>query len=175
MGHWIRDAVVLRWSEMTAKLSEGGVQPGAVINLLLRDADPLRQDHAIRDFYMARREELRCAWTDKRLGDGLDVDHAIPFAFWQASPAWNLLPASPSVNNAKRDKLPAVAIVKKREEAIVGCWRLVSRQFPQRFLRDATGLLGAAPGRDWERPLMAGFVEAIEYTASMRGADRWEP
>ena len=36
MGHWIRDAVVLRWSRMTARLSEGGVQPGAVINRSFR-------------------------------------------------------------------------------------------------------------------------------------------
>ena len=175
MRHWIRDAVVLRWSEMTARLSEGGVQPGAVINLLLQDAEPFRQDPTIREFYMAHRDQLRCAWTDKRLGAGLDVDHAIPFAFWQASPAWNLLPASPSVNNAKRDKLPTGTLVRRREEAIVGCWRLVSREFPQRFVRDAVGLLGADPGADWERPLLAGLVEAIEYTATMRGAERWEP
>jgi hypothetical protein len=35
-----------------------------------------------------------------------------------------------------------VTLVRKREEAIVGGWRLVSREFPQRFLRDAVGLLG---------------------------------
>ena len=79
------------------------------------------------------------------------------------------------MNNAKRDKLPTVTLVRRREEAIVGCWRLVSREFPQRFVRDAVGLLGGDPGADWERPLLAGLVEAIEYTATMRGAERWEP
>ena len=61
MGHWIRDAVVLRWSEMTARLSEGGVQPGAVINLLLQDAEPFRQDPTIRE--PAR---MRMGWRDPR-------------------------------------------------------------------------------------------------------------
>jgi len=28
---------------------------------------------------------------------------------------------------------------------------------------------------DWEKPLLSGFVEAVEYTASVRGAERWEP
>ena len=55
---------------MTARLSEGGVQLGAVINLLLQDAEPFRQDPTIREFYMAHRDQLRCAWTDKRLGAG---------------------------------------------------------------------------------------------------------
>jgi hypothetical protein len=26
----------------------------------------------------------------------------------------------------------------------------------------------------WEKPLLSSFVEAIEYTAAMRGAPRWE-
>ena len=43
----------------------------------------------------------------------------------------------------------------KREEAIVGCWRLVSREFPQRFIRDAVGFLGVnrariGNGRSWQ-------------------------
>ena len=36
-----------------------------------------------------------------------------------------------------------------------------------------TGAIELAPG--WEKPLLSSFVEAIEYTAAMRGAVRWEP
>jgi hypothetical protein len=35
------------------------------------------------------------------------------------------------------------------------------------------GAIELAPG--WEKPLLSSFVEAIEYTAAMRGAARWEP
>ena len=146
-----------------------------MINLLLQDAEPFRRTRPSGSSTWFTETSFAARGTGKRLGAGLDVDHAIPFAFWQASPAWNLLPASPSVNNAKRDKLPTVTLVRKREEAIVGCWRLLSREFPQRFIRDAVGLLGADPGVDWERPLLTGLVEAIEYAATMRGAERWEP
>jgi hypothetical protein len=39
--------------------------------------------------------------------------------------------------------------------------------------QQATGGIELVP--DWERPLLSGFVEAIEYTAAVRGAERWEP
>jgi hypothetical protein len=39
------------------------------------------------------------------------------------------------------------------------------------------GFLGLKYGAHvgWEKPLLSGFVEAVEYTASVRGAERWEP
>jgi SAM-dependent methyltransferase len=175
MGHWIRDAVILRWAEMTARLSEGKLLPGAVIDRLLAGAEPFRQDPVVRSFYDGHRADLACVWTGRSLGTDFEVDHAIPFAFWQASPAWNLFPAARSVNNAKRDKLPATELVHRREEAIVGYWRMLAAEFPARFAREAGALLGSYPGKNWEKPLMSGFTEAVEYTAAVRGAERWQP
>ncbi len=175
MGHWIRDAVILRWAEMTSRLSRGEIPPGSVIDRLLQSAEPFRADPIVRSLYERRVPALECVWTARPLRSDFDVDHAIPFAFWQASPAWNLFPASRSVNNAKRDRLPSADLVRRREEAIVGCWRMLAAGLPERFARDTAALLGVNPGRNWEKPLLSGFVEAIEYTASVRGAERWEP
>jgi hypothetical protein len=177
MGHWIRDAVILRWAEMTARLSQGAVGAGAVVDKLLESAEPLRADPVIRAFYEEQQGGLACVWTGKGLSAGFEVDHAIPFAFWQASPSWNLFPASRNVNNAKRDKLPTSALIRRREEPIVGYWRMLADRFPARFGREVRALLGAevAPAGNWEKPLLSGFVEAVEYTASVRGAERWEP
>jgi hypothetical protein len=174
MGHWIRDAVILRWAEMTSRLSGDEVQPGRVLDFLLQTNDPLRADQNVREIYAAH-QGLECVWTGKRLGPGFDVDHAIPFALWQDSSLWNLFPASKTVNQAKRDRLPTRDIVRKREEAIVDCWKLLSERFPFRFQRESAILIGKRPEEDWERPLMNSFVEAIEYTATVRGASRWEP
>jgi hypothetical protein len=108
-------------------------------------------------------------------------DHAIPFTFRQASPSWNLFPASRSVNNTKRDKLPSSALIRRREEPIVGYWRMLAGRFPARFGREAAALIGAgaapggAPAGDWQKRPLSGFIEAVEYTASVRGAKRWEP
>jgi len=153
MGHWIRDAVILRWAEMTARLSKGAVAPGAVIDKLLQSAEPWRAGPAVRGLYegVQKRSEgdrgdgggtgprgpLVCVWTARQLRSDFDVDHAIPFVFWQGSPSWNLFPADKRVNNAKRDKLPTSDRVRRREEAIVGCWRLLAAKMPVRFRRDA--------------------------------------
>jgi SAM-dependent methyltransferase len=208
MGHWIRDAVILRWAEMTARLSKGAVAPGAVIDKLLQSAEPWRADPTVRGLYEGVQKEevgglrkggggeglrgggsggLVCVWTLRQLRSDFDVDHAIPFVFWQGSPSWNLFPADKRVNNAKRDKLPTSDLVRRREEAIVSCWRILAARMPVKFRRDAASLLGGDPGggprrgsggdpgSNWEKPLFTGFLEAIEYTASVRGAERWEP
>jgi len=195
MGHWIRDAVILRWAEMTSRLSKGEIAPGSVIDKLLQSAEPWRMDPVVRALYEGLQEgprtesgvgvgqgmlgpgrlRLECVWTARPLTSDFDVDHAIPFAFWQASPSWNLFPADRGVNNAKRDKLPTSDLVRRRGEVIVACWKMLAAQMPVRFKRDSASLLGADPGDNWEKPLFSGFLEAIEYTASVRGAERWEP
>ena len=175
MGHWIRDAVVLRWAEMTSHLTGGELPPGAVLDLLLSEAEPFRMDPTVRAIYLVRCSELKCVWSGASLGPDLEVDHAIPFTFWRASPAWNLLPASRAVNNAKRDRLPTHALIQKRQDAIVANWRFVERELPARFRREAAELVGASPTGNWEGHLLAAFSEAVEYIASVRGAQRWEP
>jgi hypothetical protein len=181
MGHWIRDAGLLRWAEMTSRLSGDEIRVGRVLDLLLKTVDPLRVDRHVREIYAAQ-EGLECVWTGKRLRTGFDVDHAIPFALWQNSSLWNLFPASKLVNRVKRDMLPTRTIIRKREEAIVSYWNLLSERLPYRFRRESALLMGKAQGESlaenapgWEKQLMNSFVEAIEYTATVRGAKRWEP
>ncbi len=59
---------------------------------------------------------------------------------------------------------------------------MLATEYPRRFAGEASLLAGsrlphtsAGLPRDWERPHLDSFVEAIEYTASTRGAERWEP
>ena len=163
-------------------------------------SDPARFDESVRQFYAGLRPGLECVWSGRKLVGDFAVDHAIPFALWQDSSLWNLFPADWTLNNQKRDRLPSREIVRRRSEWIVENWRSLSRKFPSRFVnaaaalsggavavrnkegerpagevtRDATaGAIELAPG--WEKPLLSSFVEAIEYTAAMRGAARWEP
>ena len=192
MGHWIRDAVVLRWAGMTWRLSAGVLPRGKILDRLVLTSDPARFDESVRRFYAGLRPDLECVWTGRKLIGDFDVDHAIPFALWQDSSLWNLFPAAKSVNIQKRDMLPSREIVRTRSERIVENWRCLSREFPSRFLHAAAALSGSAVAvrnRDddgdteggielahgWEKPLLSSFVEAIEYTAAVRGAARWEP
>jgi very-short-patch-repair endonuclease len=42
----------------------------------------------------------------------------IPFSLWRNNDLWNLLPAHPAVNNAKRDLLPSQSLLRQRREAL---------------------------------------------------------
>lgn len=53
MGHWVRDALVLRWAEMSSRLSGGELAPGRVLDLLVKASDPLRMDQQVRAIYRA--------------------------------------------------------------------------------------------------------------------------
>lgn len=71
------------------------------------------------------------------------------------------------MNHAKRDKLPENGLVRRRGEAIVDCWRTL-----------AGSRLPCSPSElspNWEKPLLESFAEAIEYTATIHGAERWQP
>jgi hypothetical protein len=48
-----------------------------------------------------------CIYTNKRLAIGTyAVEHFLPYAFVSHDLIWNLLPANPSFNSSKSDKLP---------------------------------------------------------------------
>jgi len=50
---------------------------------------------------------IDCIYTDKKLNKGeYAVEHFIPFQFVAHDQMWNLLPADPSFNSSKGDKLP---------------------------------------------------------------------
>ncbi len=181
MAHWVQDAVILRWAEMTTHLApaEDRLSMGAVLGKLLESANPLRADHEVRYIY-EERLPLECVWSGRRLGSSFEVDHALPFALWQNSSWWNLFPAAPKVNNAKRDRLPSLDLIRRRKDAIVSSWELLHQAAPARFALDSSKLAGrqldlSSPDADWQNPLFTSFVEAVEYTASSRGVPRWEP
>lgn len=52
-------------------------------------------------------ESKECFYCGRRLrGDGIQVDHFIPWAFIKDDKLWNMVLACPTCNNKKRDKLP---------------------------------------------------------------------
>ncbi|MDB4517018.1 methyltransferase domain-containing protein, partial [Crocinitomicaceae bacterium] len=105
MGHWIQDALILRWAELTSRLSKGSVRPEAVVSQLLVIPDPDRETQAARQVF----EDLKlreCVWSGRDLRRGFVVDHVLPFSLWRNNDLWNLLPAHPRVNGQKSDRLP---------------------------------------------------------------------
>ena len=116
--------------------------------------------------------DKRCAWTDRRLAGSYDVDHIIPFALWHNNELWNLVPADPRANHAKRDHLPTRRLLKQRRPIIVDYWQRLAAEMPRQFQIELCHLTG---GTTTDYP--AGFdalVEAVETTALQRGASRWD-
>jgi hypothetical protein len=177
LGHWIIDAVILRWAELTERFSRRqGISAGDVLPLLLAKPEPVRATFAAREVFLRHRWP-RCAWSDRGLSESLAVDHIIPFSLWGSNDLWNLLPVDPQVNNDKSDKLPTSQLLKDRRESIVGAWRLLRNAVPVPFDRQAGRLLGSLPvsGSNWEDALFDRVREAIEVTALQRGLLRWTP
>ncbi len=122
-GHWIQDALTLRWAELTSEISRKTISPSEVIERLLRI--PVRERNVLdaRKVYcdLPSRE---CVWSGGLLGSRFDVDHVLPYSLWRNNDLWNLLPANPQVNRDKGDRLPTNALLKRRQgcdSEVLGC------------------------------------------------------
>ncbi len=172
MHHWIHDALILRWGELTEQMSKGEIPSSRVIELLLKRPVSDRDTIEPRIIY-EKMESLECVWTGVRLDKKFDVDHVIPFSLWHNNDLWNLLPAHPKVNNQKRDKLPERTLVLKRKDSVLYYWTVLSESLPQRFITETSKFTGKSMKSNWELPLFNALVEAVEITAMQRGVERW--
>ena len=109
LGHWIVDAVIVRWAALTERFARRqSISSGEVLPLLLARPDPDRVTAVARGIYLAAHAD-RCVWSGRRLGArNFVVDHAIPFSLWGNNDLWNLLPADADINARKSDKLTAL-------------------------------------------------------------------
>jgi SAM-dependent methyltransferase len=133
VGHWIGEAIILRWAELTVEISKRQVPLTRVIEKLLIRPETERDVAAARGIYK-NASPLSCVWTRVALDDRrFDVDHAIPFSLWHNNDLWNLLPADAAVNNAKRDRLVTRETLHHSREAIITCWQITRAAMPRRF------------------------------------------
>ena len=175
MGYWIRDAVILRWSELTSDLSKKTVMPSDVVDLLLSTPIQERDVLDARQIYAALQEK-ECTWTGRSLRSNFDVDHIIPFSLWHNNDLWNLVPVLPSINNQKRDKLPDHDLLVVRKDCMVFYWQKLRDLHKIRFDKEVKKLTGSKISTDkWQDKLFRSVSEAIEITAIQKGCERWQP
>ncbi len=172
-GHWIQDALLLRWADLVCRLSSGEVTADAAIARLMVTPDVVRETDAARGLYL-RRPDLECVWSGRSLSErSLAIDHVMPYSLWRNNDLWNLLPSHPKVNGDKSDKLPTRELLRARRDAIAHCWTLAREAFPRRFAAEARAQTGL------ESPDLAALfdalAEAVEVTAIQRACPRWEP
>lgn len=171
-GHWIQDALILRWGELTVEISRKSVSPSQIIDRLLRTPVYERNVEDARRTYRDLNPK-ECVWTGKTLGRDFDVDHVLPFSLWHNNDLWNLLPSDPRVNRDKSDGLPTHSLLKRRRGAIIEYWRVLHQANPVRFEHEI-GQLSGISRFDLTNSFNV-LLESVEITALQRGCLRWEP
>lgn len=175
LGHWIQDAVVLRWAELTSEISRGALRPSQVIDLLLTTPIAERDVRDAKEVYrsLPRKE---CIWTGAPLHTRFGVDHIIPFSLWRNNDLWNLVPALSAINSKKSDRLPTRDLMIRRQDCLVHYWHVLREAHGPRFEYELCRVIGenALPPK-WEAEAFAAVAEAVEFTALQRGCERWEP
>ncbi len=182
VGHWIGEAILLRWAELTHVFTDRTVPIATVLEKLLVRPESKRDVAMIRGLY-AGFSTLECVWTQQRLratgtdGNSLALDHVIPFSLWHNNELWNLLPAAKAVNREKSDRIVTRAALRASEGRIIGSWQAIRRHEPCRFDQEISRtLLGRnAPETAWEHPAFNALLDAAEMVALQRGVPRWEP
>ena len=143
LGHWIIDAVIVRWAALTERFAHRqGIRSGEILPLLLARPTHERATAMARQIYLDAGVK-RCVWSMRSLdGRHFAVDHVIPFALWGNNDLWNLLPAHPAVNGEKSDRLPSGELLMSRRPEILANWCLVRDAMQEAFDRQAENLLG---------------------------------
>jgi HNH endonuclease len=154
LGSWVEPVLVNEWARLVRAYGE---RMGRMISLgeveaALAWLDPARDTQLAR--LAAKRVldqgwQLRCVWTGARLGPGLlDIDHCLPWSAWPCGDLWNLLPASPRVNqHLKRDRLPSASAGAR--DSIIAWWEnawLPEPTLRARFERETVAALPVTTG-----------------------------
>lgn len=172
-GYWIRDALLLRWTELTIRFAPL-LSRGVVLEQLLREPVIDREVAVARQCYL-KQECLCCVWSDKHIQpQTLAVDHALPFALWRNNDLWNLLPSHKAVNGQKSDKVPSTDLLTKRKDAIVFNWKILRQEQPQLFEFELKRLIGEMHPTRWENTLFDYLKRNSEYGILLRGIQSWD-
>jgi hypothetical protein len=123
---------------------------------------------------LSKEGRVNCVWSGDPI-TSYDIDHVIPFSIWKNNDLWNLLPAKTVINNKKRDKIPAIAVIEKRKDLIIYYWELIHNYQKERFEKEVqTSLLGHYPFNNWQSTAFEQLKQSCNYLISTRGFEEWK-
>jgi hypothetical protein len=113
LGAWREPVLLAEWARLTRSYGDrmGRIVLPGEVEAALAWLDPSPDTGLAREVARRLLEKgciIHCVWSGARLSTGsLDIDPCLPWSAWPCGDPWNLLPASPSVNQRlKRDRLP---------------------------------------------------------------------
>ena len=171
--------LLTQWADFCVKSTPDGTSIKHRILDLLSQSPVLERDMRLAKDTYARLIEskgnLYCVWTRKSL-DKYDIDHVIPFSAHYNNDLWNLLPASPSVNRQKSDKVPSGQTLERRKTEIIRYWEDVSALNPGLFFDQLQySLTGFRHEDDWKELAFVRLKESCNKLINDRGYNIWEP
>lgn len=175
VGHWVAEAIVLRWAALSHRFTKGQVPVAEIVGRLLTRPEATRNVMLARQIY-GKLPELSCIWTNRRLSTTrFDVDHVIPFVLWRNNQLWNLLPADAQINNKKRDKIVTRDTLLRSRDKMIHYWEHSHELQPLLFENEVSAtLLGDTfPAGNWQSATFTALAEAVEIVALQRGVERW--
>ncbi len=124
---WIEPALVAEWIRLMQNYArnQGREVDPAVIYKAMQWLDPSRDVRFVRDHtrQLMQTKPVHCIWSGKRLRESnFDIDHCLSWAAWPCADLWNLLPANPTINRKKSDKLPSAEMLDRSSEPIMEWW-----------------------------------------------------
>lgn len=171
------DNLLFQWAAFTVNASNQRLSTEEALRYLLTSPVHEREVEDARRLYtrlVAQRQGLTCVWSGRSIRK-FDVDHLIPFSVWRNNNLWNLLPAAPALNNRKRDKIPAPALLRRQRAPILHYWALLGAAYPQRFQKEVhLSLLGDRPAEGWQPAAFEQLVAHCGYLIETRGFEAWE-
>ena len=171
------DNILFKWAEFSVNASQKNITTDKVIAEILKNPITDRDVLASKTLYesiLKEAGEIICVWSEKKI-NSYDVDHVIPFSILKNNDLWNLLPAKPSINNNKRDKIPSVDLISKRKDIIIHYWEIIHKAQEQRFLEEIQiTLLGNNPMKNWQDSAFKQLLNTSKYLIETRGYEKWE-
>jgi len=156
LGSWVEPVLVGEWARLVRSYGErmGRLIVQGEVEAALAWLDPARDTQLARSAakrMLDKGQRLSCVWTGVPLRPGmLDIDHCLPWSAWPCSDLWNLLPASPQVNqHLKRDRLPSASALAGARESIIAWWQdawLADSALRTRFERETMAALPVGGG-----------------------------
>jgi len=171
-GYWIRDALILRWAELTSSMSTV-LNVGEVLELLLTRPVIDREVSVARKCYLSQ-SSLNCVWSGRSItAKQLAVDHVLPFSLWGNNDLWNLLPSHSKVNGNKSDKIPTSELLINQRDLVISNWKLLNANEPKLFQFEVNRIMGNDMKPGWEDGLFSYLKRSCEYGIHIRGAEPW--
>ena len=171
------DSILFKWAEFSVNASGKKISTEKIINEILKNPITERDIVSSKKLYkdiLKNNGEVICVWTEKKITN-YDIDHVIPFSIFKNNDLWNLLPAQPTINNKKRDKIPSSTIITKRKDIIIHYWELIHQKQQEKFLNEIQiSLLGKHSKSNWQKSAFNQLINTSKYLIETRGYEEWK-